>query len=376
MSTEKRFEFRDLFNSKLIQQIAQDIHLVYPDFDRTAFADHIHPQLAPLALKERANCIAEALHLFLPKDFNKAGHILLESLGAELEEIDFSGASAFMYMPHGIFVSRYGLNEQHFELSTTFLYEMTKRFSAEFAIRPFLDKHPDKMLQKLQQWVVDDNQHVRRLVSEGTRPRLPWAARLTVFDDNYTVISHLLDQLKNDPELYVRRSVANHLNDLTKDRKALVIKKLTQWNKKATPAIQWITKHALRSLIKAGDKAALGLLGFSDQPKVEVQNFKLQSNSIKIGEQLAFSFEILSLSKEKQPLIIDYSVHFMKANGQQAPKVFKLKIADLAANQRLKVKKKQRFQQLSTRTLYVGQHSIALQINGQTFGKLDFDLLP
>lgn len=375
MSTEKRFEFRDLFNPKLVQQIAQDIHQVYPTFDQVGFAAHINPQLAPLALKERASCIAEALHEFLPKDFNEAGKILLDALGNELEAIDFSGESAFMYMPHGIFVSKYGLAEDHFELSTTFLYEMTKRFSAEFAIRPFLDAYPKQMLKKLQHWVKDTNQHVRRLVSEGTRPRLPWAARLKVYDQDYTAILNLLEALKNDPELYVRRSVANHLNDLTKDRKALTIETLTAWNQTPTPFITWITKHALRSLVKAGDKAALGLLGFSDQPQIEIQNFQLKHQQVTIGEQLEFSFDIISLANKKQPLVIDYSIHFMKANGQQAPKVFKLKVADLPVNKPLKIKKKQRLQQLSTRTLYPGQHSVEVQINGQSFGKLDFDLL-
>lgn len=252
---------------------------------------------------------------------------------------------------------------------------MTKRFSAEFAIRAFLAKYPTRMLKKLQEWVLDENQHVRRLVSEGTRTRLPWAPRVTAYDDDYSVIIALLTTLRNDSELYVRRSVANHLNDLTKDRKELVLTTLESWNKKTNPRINWLTKHALRTLVKAGDVKALKILGFSGQPQIEVRNFELDQQRLMLGEQLSFSFEIESKSKNIQPLIVDYIVYFKKANGTQSPKVFKLKIVDLAVDKPLKIVKKQRFQHLSTRVLYEGAHSIALQINGQDFGKRDFELV-
>lgn len=375
MKPEKKFEFSEVINIQTVQKIGASIKKVWADFEAEKFIQNVKPTLSSLAFKDRANLIAEALYELLPKDFGVTGQILLDTFGEELDNPDFTGEHAFMYMPHGVYVSRYGLEEEDFELSTKFLYEMTKRFSAEFAIRPFLNKFPQKMLKKLQIWVKDDNQHVRRLVSEGTRPRLPWAARVKVYGENYKLIMDLLTALKNDPELYVRRSVANHLNDLTKDRKDLVLDYLTAWNKQSNKNIEWLSKHALRTLVKAGDAGALKILGFSDNPQVEVLNFELEEAKLKLGEKLAFSFDIQSQIKDKQALVVDYIIYFKKSNGSQSPKVFKLKVLDLEGKKVIQLKKKQTIQQLSTRVLYEGMHAVELQINGKFFGKRAFELV-
>jgi len=374
MKPEKKFEFSEVINLQTVQKIGASIKKVWADFDTQKLEKKVKPTLSTLAFKNRANLIAEVLYELLPDDFGTAGQIILDSFGQELDNPDFTGESVFIYMPYGVYVSRYGLEETHFDLSTQFLYEMTKRFSAEFAIRPFLDKFPKRMLHKLQEWVKDENQHVRRLVSEGTRPRLPWASRVTVYDSNYTVIMDLLTALRNDPELYVRRSVANHLNDLTKDRKDLVLSNLTAWNKKSNKNIKWLTKHALRTLVKAGDAGALKILGFSDNPQVEVLNFELEETQLKLGEKLIFSFDIQSKIENKQGLVVDYIIYFKKSNGSQSPKVFKLKVLELKGNQFVQLKKKQTLQQLSTRVLYEGTHAVELQINGKPFGKKEFEL--
>lgn len=374
MKPEKKFEFSEVINLQTVQKIGASIQKVWVDFEVKKLEAQVKPKLSSLAFKDRANLIAEVLYDLLPNDFGIAGQILIDSFGPELGNPDFTAENAFMYMPHGVYVSRYGLDEAHFDLATQFLYEMTKRFSAEFAIRPFLNKFPEKMLHKLQGWVVDESQHVRRLVSEGTRPRLPWASRVKAYDSNYKVIMNLLARLRNDSELYVRRSVANHLNDLTKDRKALVLTNLTAWNKKPDKNIVWLTKHALRTLVKAGDAGALKILGFSDQPQIEVLNFEVEQTQLKLGEKLVFSFDIQSKMKEKQSLVVDYSIYFKKSNGSQSPKVFKLKVLELDGNQSLQLKKKQTLQQLSTRVLYEGVHAVELQINGKPFGKKEFEL--
>lgn len=374
MKPEKKFEFSEVINLQTVQKIGASIKKVWADFEAKKLEKKVKSTLSTLAFKDRANLIAEVLYELLPDDFGTAGQIILDSFGQELKNPDFTGESVFVYMPYGVYVSRYGLAEEHFDLSTTFLYEMTKRFSAEFAIRPFLDKFPQRMLHKLQKWVKDENQHVRRLVSEGTRPRLPWASRVRVYDENYTVIMDLLAALRNDSELYVRRSVANHLNDLTKDRKDLVLTNLTAWNKKPNKNIVWLTKHALRTLIKAGDAGALKILGFSGNPQIEVLNFELEKTQLKLGEKLVFSFDIQSNIDEKQSLVVDYSIYFKKSNGKQSPKVFKLKVLELNGNQLVQLKKKQTIQQLSTRVLYEGTHAVELQVNGKSFGKKEFEL--
>ena len=375
MKPEKKFEFSAVINIQTVQKIGKSIQKIWADFDTQKLEQKVAPTLSSLAFKARANLIAEVLYELLPDDFGTSGQILLDAFGEELDNPDFTGEHAFMYMPHGVYVSRYGLEEAHFELSTQFLYEMTKRFSAEFAIRPFLDKFPEKMLHKLQEWVKDESQHVRRLVSEGTRPRLPWASRVTVYDENYKVIMDLLTALRNDPELYVRRSVANHLNDLTKDRKDLVLTNLEAWNKRPNKNIDWLTKHALRTLVKAGDAGALKILGFSDNPQVEVLNFEVQQSPLKLGEKLVFSFDIESKVSEPQNLVVDYMIYFKKANGSQSPKVFKLKVLELKGNSLVQLQKKQTLQQLSTRVLYEGMQAVELQINGKTFGKKEFELI-
>jgi len=375
MKPEKKFEFSEVLNLQVVQKIGVSIKKVWTDFETQKLEQKIVPKLSSLAFKDRANLIAEVLYELLPDDFRISGQILLDAFEEKLDHPDFTKDNAFMYMPHGVYVSRYGLEAQHFDLSTQFLYEMTKRFSAEFAIRPFLDKFPQKMLYKLQEWVKDENQHVRRLVSEGTRPRLPWASRVTVYDENYSVIIDLLTALRNDPELYVRRSVANHLNDLTKDRKDLVLANLEAWNKKPNKNIEWLTKHALRTLIKKGDTRALKILGFSDNPQVEVLNFNLEQERLKLGKKLVFSFDIQSKSLKRQDLMVDYIIYFKKSNGSQSPKVFKLKIIELGGEKLVKVTKKQLFQHFSTRVLYEGMHVVELQINGKSYGKKEFELV-
>lgn len=376
MKPEKKFEFSDVINTQTIEEIGRLIEGVWDTFDTKKLLEQVNPKLSSLAFKDRANLVADALYELLPKDFGQSGQILLDSFGEGTSaDPDFTKDNAFMYMPYGVYVSRYGLKEEHFELSTTFLYEMTQRFSAEFAIRPFLNTYPEKMLLKLQTWVKDENQHVRRLVSEGTRPRLPWAARVTVYDDHYKVIMDLLTVLRNDPELYVRRSVANHLNDLTKDRKVLVLNYLESWNQQPNKNIVWLTKHALRTLIKAGDVGALKILGFSDNPKIEVLNFEIKQTHLKLGEKLEFSFDIQSKLAQKQNLVIDYIIYFKKSNGSQSPKVFKLKVLELEENALVQLKKKQLFQHFSTRVLYEGTHMVELQINGNRFGQKEFELV-
>lgn len=376
MKPEKKIEFSEVINIQTVEGIGQLIQSTWSDFETKKLLQKVRPKLSSLAFKDRANLVADALYELLPKDFGQSGKILLDSFEEEvLTDPNFTKDNAFMYMPYGVYVSRYGLEEEHFELSAKFLYEMTKRFSAEFAIRPFLNKYPEKMLLKLQTWVKDESQHVRRLVSEGTRPRLPWAARVKVYDDNYDLIMNLLAELRNDPELYVRRSVANHLNDLTKDRKELVLIHLETWNKKPNKHIEWLTKHALRTLVKAGDIGALKILGFSDNPKVDVLNFDLKQSQLKLGEKLEFSFGIQSNITKKQNLVVDYIIYFKKSNGSQSPKVFKLKVLELEGNTLVHLKKKQLFQHFSTRVLYAGTHMVELQINGKKFGQKEFELV-
>ena len=253
-------------------------------------------------------------------------------------------------------------------------YELTKRFSAESSIRPFLVKYPEDTYARLREWASDGNVHVRRLVSEGIRPRLPWAPRLRAFQEDPHPVIALLELLKDDPERYVQRSVANNLNDIGKDHADLAVETCRRWLIGASPAREWIVRHALRSLVKKGHSGALETLGVGDKPKVSITNAQLVRRRVKIGGGLRFSFEITSTGKKDQALLIDYAVHFMKANGTTRPKVFKLRKISLAPSARIELTAAVSFADMTTRRHYPGRHRIDLLINGVTYPLAEFDV--
>lgn len=375
MQPEKQYEFSAILSPDLILGIAQTLKAVDPAFDAEGFYKKTAPGLEGKLIKERAQWVADQFYHYLPKDPSIAIEQLTQSLGPKLGDAA-NMAKGFQYLPHGTYVSQHGLAPALFEASTHFLYEMTQRFSAEFAIRPFLMRYPERMLHLLRQWAQDPSQHVRRLVSEGTRPRLPWGKRVTAYDADYTPILMLLKQLHNDPELYVRRSVANHLNDLTKDRPTLVLDTLEQWQQAMpNPALDWVTKHALRSLIKVGNARALALMGFATNPALRVERLAVATPELLLGSKQVIHLELVSTSDQEQQLLIDYLVFFKKANGQLKPKVFKWKTLSLGAGERLVLEKKHLFKSFSTRRMYAGEHRIALQINGTVLKEASFELL-
>jgi 3-methyladenine DNA glycosylase AlkC len=276
-------------------------------------------------------------------------------------------------MSQNDFVAKYGLD--YFDISMQALYQMTKRFTAEGAIRAFIQKYPDRTLTVLQQWAEDPNCHVRRLVSEGTRPRLPLAPRLRDFVHHPRPVLALLEQLKTDPELMVRRSVANNLNDIAKDHPDLVLETLARWKQAVDPATQWIAGHAARTLLKQGHMGALALLGYPAENNISVASFQLNQTSVRMGEDLVFTIEILSTTDAPQNLLIDYVVHHLKANGKLAPKVFKLAKKRLVPRAMLSLTKRHAFRPLSTRVYYPGRYALEFQINGQRWGWQEFELV-
>lgn len=374
MEPEKQYEFSAVLSSAIVQEIGRDLRRVEPTFDEKGFVGTIVPQLDGKLIKERGQCIAEAMRQYLPENLTRAIALLTESMGPKLGDAENMG-SAFKYWPHGAFVSEHGTAPDQFEGATHFLYEMTQRFSAEFAIRPFLVRYPERMLGLLERWSKDESQHVRRLVSEGTRPRLPWGSRIKVYDADYAPIWALLYRLHDDPELYVRRSVANHLNDLTKDRPGQVLDHLETWQKTPSPYLDWVTRHALRSLIKAGHPRALALLGYQADAAIRLVRLELASPQLSLGEKQEITLELVSESKESQPLMIDYLVYYKKANGELKPKVFKWKTVTLSANDGLVLTKKHVFKPFSTRRVYAGEHQVAIQVNGRILGRVSFELV-
>jgi len=362
------FQLREVFNSEVVSFISTSIKNVYSSFNSLEFENQIISKLDVLSFKSRSDLISQMLENFLPTDFPKAASILVESIGPELPISDLSGYDGFYIMPLTRFIARHGMN--YFEISMNALYEMTKRFSSEWAIRSFFREYTDQTISLMMTWTIDKNAHVRRLVSEGSRPRLPLASPLKMFQSDPKPVIALLEQLKGDPELYVRRSVANNLNDISKDNPDIVITTLIQWNQNIDSNIQWLTRYALRWLIKQGNSDALALLGYS-APEIELVHFRVKRKNILFGEKVEFYLKIKSQSSTKQNLMIDYKLHFMKANGKHRPKVFKLSKRGIEPNETIEWTKTHSFKDLSTRKHYRGVHFIEIMINGTLFGKIE-----
>ena len=365
------FALKDNLNKELAIGMAQNITAVYPQFNNDAFLSQISPKIDDLELKQRIVVFAEALHDNLPDDYPTAWGILEKTFGQPLTADDKLIDGGWHYWPMAYFIELYGL--EHFDVSIHAMYEITQRFSAEFAIRPYLVRYPQETLAVLAKWVHDPSEHVRRLVSEGTRPRLPWAGRLYAFIKDPTPTIALLKELRDDPSEYVRRSVANHLNDIAKDHPDLVVETLAEWEMDKTAERQWIQKHALRSLIKQGHPGALNLLGFGE-PEINLANFNIAPTTIQMGEPFEFSFDLVNETAKPQNLIVDYLVHFVKANGSTAPKVFKLKTVTLQPNESITISKKHLIKPITTRVYYAGTHGLDVQINGRIFNGGSFDL--
>jgi 3-methyladenine DNA glycosylase AlkC len=366
------YKLKDFFDGGVVRGIASDIARVHPDFDVARFVATGLDGLDRLELLQRGWHLAEALHKHLPQPFPRAADVLVASLGPEHVDTEDFGMALFRYLPHVLFVQKYGLDD--FEPAMRAQYELTKRFSAESSIRPYLVKYPDWTYARLNEWARDDSVHVRRLVSEGTRPRLPWAPRLPDFQKDPKPVIALLNLLKDDPERYVQRSVANNINDIGKDHPELAVELCRQWLEGASPGRKWIIGHALRSLIKKGHPGALGLLGFGSKAEVSISPARLVPQDIMLGGKLRFAFEITSTGKAVQELLVDYAVHFVKANGETRPKVFKLKKIVLDPSARIELASSVSFETLTTRKPYPGRHRIDILINGAAHPLAEFEV--
>jgi len=264
-SIQKGSSLGDLLDREAIECLAHNISLVHPRFDGDSFQRTALDGLQPLAILQRGRHLAQALRKHLPERYDEAVKILLRSLTPPMTETDELGLAVFFYLPHVSFVSTYGLDAEHnggrdpFEVSMKAQYELTRRFSAEFSMRPFLIKWPERTLARLMEWTRDPDPHVRRLCSEGARPRLPWALRIPAFVKDPRPVLPILEALKDDNDLYVRRSVANHIGDIAKDHPQLAFEICERWLKDASSERKWMIRHAVRHPAKKGVKAAFEL---------------------------------------------------------------------------------------------------------------------
>jgi len=368
--TKEKFKFREVFNPSVVNKLAINIQKTWLSFKKDKFSSEINLKINELNFGARSSLIADTLKKYLPNDFSTAAQILIDSLGPEQETDELAGN--FIIMPQSLFISRYGL--EYYDISIKALYEMTKRFTAEGDIRFFLEKHPEKTLKFLHKLTQDKSPFARRLASEGIRPRLPLAPRIPQLQKDPSLIIEILEKLKEDPNLMVRRSVANNLNDISKDNPDIVITTLKRWKQINNKRTQWIISHALRTLLKDGPPDSLKLMGYEPNINIIVSDIKLNSKEIKMGDDLLFKFKVTSNENKSCKLMIDYVIHFMKKNGKQAPKVFKITKKTLGTREMTTIEKKQSFKKINTRTYYSGKHSLEIQINGKKYAKTDFIL--
>jgi 3-methyladenine DNA glycosylase AlkC len=354
-------------------RIAQMIKEVDCAFDEDAFLADALDGYQALELTPRARQIAQALGRHLPQDYERAIEILIASLGPKLEAAELTGMDVFIYLPHVFFVAKFGVD--HFEASMRAQYELTQRFTAEYSIRAFIERYPQRTLGRLREWAFDSNVHVRRLVSEGTRPRLPWAPRLRAFQEDPRPVLELLDLLKDDPELLVRRSVANNLNDIGKDNPAALIETCRRWMRDASPERSWLVRHALRSAVKRGEPEALEILGFLRAAGVEVREIHIAPAVASIGDSVIFTVDLSNESCATKRLLIGLRVHFIKANGRPSPKVFALNELELQPHGSVRLTKTISLAQHTTRTHYPGQHRVEVLVNGRPSGTSVFDIV-
>ncbi|WP_442507929.1 DNA alkylation repair protein [Novipirellula sp. SH528] len=369
------FSLKDqLFNADRVAYLASCFHAADAQFDATGFVAETMKDLKNLELKERIGHIASMLERYLASDYKVAAKQITTALPPPLDptkrDDDFGD---FIFAPLGEYVVRNGLEKRHLKLSLKTIKAITQRFSMEDAIRAFINTHPSETLSTLEKWSTDRNYHVRRLVSEGTRPRLPWSGRLSI--DTATAIP-LLNTLHADPTRYVTRSVSNHLNDIAKTHPDLVLKTLKQWQQleqQDAGEFEWMRKHALRTLVKQGNRDALAMLGFKSNPNITVSGFELHTAEVRPGQAIEFSFEVTGLQNES--LLVDYVVDFVKANGTLAPKVHKIKQVRVKKGETITIRKRHPLRDgATTYTLYPGVHYVTLQINGKPFGTQSFEL--
>lgn len=352
---------KNLYTKKLLVALSKQIQTEYKDFDANGFVKHVmDKRWEQKELKERMRHVTKSLHQFLPLKYPRAIKIFRKI------SPKFTG---FEYMFFPEFVELYGLDE--FDLSVSALEHFTENASSEFAVRPFIKKYNSKMMDKMLSWAESENHHVRRLASEGCRPRLPWAMALPEFKKDPQPVIQVLEKLKNDDSEYVRRSVANNLNDISKDNPDLVVGIAGSWLG-VNSTTDTLVKHACRSLLKQGHPEVLKLFGFKAPKYVSIKKFKVQ-NEVKIGNVLDFSFSIKSEGSALGKIRLEYVIEYLKKNGEYSRKVFKISESINEDNSKL-VQKSHSFKIITTRKYYPGTHGLGIIVNGKELAHKKFKL--
>ncbi len=369
-------DFKDRISPRAVAELGSTLSQVWPGFPEADFVERAQDGLAGLELKARVSHVADALCQTMPRDFERAAQVVRAAIALPA----FDGWIVF---PVDEWVARAGI--EYPDAALPLLGELTGLWSAEFAIRPFIEAHPDRTFEQFDLWIESGDEHRRRLVSEGSRPRLPWGRQLRSFIADPRPTIALLDRLVDDPSAYVRKSVANHLNDISKDHPDLALETAEGWLAAAAtvdrPSVvshgddrqtgagpvparrQWVVSHGLRSMVKAGDPAALKLLGFDPDARLSLTGFSVTPQRIEIGDAVAIRFSLTA--DERTPAMVDYRIHHAGAKGVRKPKVFKLKRTVLEPGVVVEFSREHPIREVSVRRIHPGPHLIEVQVNGR-----------
>ncbi|UMY57099.1 MULTISPECIES: DNA alkylation repair protein [Paenibacillus] len=351
---------KNMYTENFLQQFGEKVQSAYRPFDTIGFIHQVMDEKwDELELKERIRRISLTLGAFLPSNYEEALGILFT--------ID-EHCSGFPYLFFPDFVEVYGQGEGDWDLSMKALERFTSRSSAEFAVRPFLLREPERMMQQMTTWAGHQSEHVRRLASEGCRPRLPWGQALPVFKRDPAPVLAVLELLKADRSLYVRKSVANNLNDIAKDHPDVVIATAQRW-KGTHPDTDWIVRHGCRTLIRKSIPEVMAMFGYADEtdgaPLVTGASFTTDPTVLKLGDSCELSYALQLREGDPVRVRIEYGIDFVKARGQVSRKLFLLSDKTVSGGTHLTGTRTHRFADLTTRRHYAGTHRIALLVNGQ-----------
>ncbi|HCO66573.1 MAG TPA: DNA alkylation repair protein [Dysgonomonas sp.] len=373
--------FKNIFNAAFLDRFAKDLKRVIPDFDARGFVSQImDDEWENREYKQRIAHITTILRKFLPADYKEAVAKILELLDdVEKTYPDFSiidDKKFGLTLEYGAildnYVEQYGLDD--YETSIRAIERITQFTSCEFVTHPFIVKYPDKMMKQMLVWSKHPHWGVRRLASEGCRPRLPWAMALPNLKKNPAPIIPILENLKNDPARFVRLSVANNLNDIAKDNPEIVIDLVKRWHGESKE-VDWIIKHGCRTLLKQGNPEVMELFGCGSVENICIENFRISAPKVKIGNSLEFCFSLLNNNSDKTKIRLEYGIYYQKANGTLAKKVHKISEKEYAGNSITQIIRKHSFNIVTTRKFHPGLHQVAVIINGNEFEKYDFELI-
>lgn len=354
---------KEMFSKAYYSRLAEAVNQIHKPFRTDLFLRQVLEPLPALSLNERMRHTSTVLKQHLPESYQTTIGIL-----RDVAPLADRGYTALVFPD---FVSQFGTNDLATSLDA--LHYFTKFGSSEFAVRTFLKIDFEGTIRVMHEWSSDDDEHVRRLASEGSRPRLPWSFKLDAVINNPGSTRGILENLKEDDSLYVRKSVANHLNDITKDSPQYVLKLIKGWDQKHVHT-QWIIKRGCRSLFKLGDKQSLKVFNYTQNVQVSIKKFSI-TQKVNIGGVLTFGFDLVSLSAKTQRLMVDFKIHYVKKSGQSSAKVFKLKEIELKPGEIIPILKNQRFQDFTTRKHFAGKHKLEIVVNGEVLKRAAFEVL-